>query len=199
MSKVSPPTSSVHSSNGSRIDASRNRVGGAAGPVSPNLIRPASGSVRHRETCPDEPLGETFHWPVEWMPLAGRADMSQRGANPFGNHRCRGAGGIDGDKSGSRIEPQASADVVAADQRTHVALRASAENSESVRSPASLSDGWLTSIGHGLLGLWKRLQQRRQISRSIAELSLLDDRTLRDIGIPHRLQISERVRSARKY
>jgi uncharacterized protein YjiS (DUF1127 family) len=99
-------------------------------------------------------------------------------------------------RSVPRSEPQASAKVAAiAETLTDDADGHAAENGGCANRLASPSRGWLSSIAHGLISLWARWQRRREISRSIAALSQLDDRSLRDIGIHHRLQIPERVRS----
>lgn len=45
---------------------------------------------------------------------------------------------------------------------------------------------------------WSFWRQERDISRSIAALSAMDDQILRDIGIEHRLQIPEIVRHGRR-
>jgi len=133
------------------------------------------------------------------MPPAGHADTSQRGVVPSTNHRSGGEGCIDPGNafaSVSRREPQASTDDVTA-ERTDVARGHSAENSESAKPSGPPFGGLLAPIGQSLSGLWKHLQKRREVSRSIVEVSEMDDRMLRDIGIQHRLQIPERVRFGR--
>ena len=132
------------------------------------------------------------------MPPEGR-DTSRRGVVPStpprsGGERCIDPGSAFA--SVSRREPQANTDDVAA-ERTDVARGHSAENSESAWPSAPPFGGWLATIGQSLSGLWKHLQKRREVSRSIVEVSEMDDRMLRDIGIQHRLQIPERVRFGR--
>lgn len=53
---------------------------------------------------------------------------------------------------------------------------------------------WLRGLFVSLWAYWRRQREMRQ---AIASLSQMDDRTLRDIGIEHRLQIPHLVRSGR--
>jgi uncharacterized protein YjiS (DUF1127 family) len=44
---------------------------------------------------------------------------------------------------------------------------------------------------------WARWRRERQVKRAVATLAEFDDRTLRDIGIPHRSQIEHAARCGR--
>jgi uncharacterized protein YjiS (DUF1127 family) len=58
---------------------------------------------------------------------------------------------------------------------------------------------WLTSPWQTVLALWIRRRRHREIKQAVAALAELDDRTLRDIGIPHRSLIEQAVRYCRDY
>ena len=223
MYRIVQPKSVVHSLQGHRIDASGNNAEGASRPVpdprpesvtagllvdadpaSRHLGRPATGAARYHQTGPAEPLVETLSWPADRLPLAGRADLSHRVVLPLVNHGHRGEAGIDRGGAFASVSRRAlqeiTDDLPATNQydgQDDGARQHSDENTESAKPPAPPSGGWLASVGHSLVALWRRLQQRRDVSRSIAELSQMDDRTLRDIGIYHRLQIPDRVRFGR--
>lgn len=66
---------------------------------------------------------------------------------------------------------------------------------EAAPAPARSWGGWFLGLFVSAWSLWRR---ESEISRSIAALSLMDDRSLRDIGIEHRLQIPAIVRHGRK-
>jgi uncharacterized protein YjiS (DUF1127 family) len=56
---------------------------------------------------------------------------------------------------------------------------------------------WLASSWKGVVILWADVRREREIKKAIAALAELDDRTLRDIGIPHRSRIEQVVRYGR--
>lgn len=56
---------------------------------------------------------------------------------------------------------------------------------------------WLTSSWQVFDTLWAHWRSERQIKTAIDALAELDDRTLRDMGIPHRSQIEYTVRYCR--
>ena len=56
---------------------------------------------------------------------------------------------------------------------------------------------WLTRPWNGMASRWRRWRQEREIAALVVDLAELDDRTLRDIGIPHRSQIEQAVRYGR--
>jgi uncharacterized protein YjiS (DUF1127 family) len=53
---------------------------------------------------------------------------------------------------------------------------------------------WLTLPWEVVVTLWTHGRREREIRRAVAALAELDDRTLRDIGIPHRSHIEQVVR-----
>ncbi len=53
---------------------------------------------------------------------------------------------------------------------------------------------WLTLSWEFVVTLWIYGRREREIRRAVAALAELDDRTLRDIGIPHRSHIEQVVR-----
>jgi uncharacterized protein YjiS (DUF1127 family) len=53
---------------------------------------------------------------------------------------------------------------------------------------------WLTRPWSKVRSRWARWRREREIKKVVAALVELDDRTLRDIGIPHRSQIERLVR-----
>jgi uncharacterized protein YjiS (DUF1127 family) len=53
---------------------------------------------------------------------------------------------------------------------------------------------WLTLPWEAIVILWTRGRRERKIRRAVAALAELDDRTLRDMGIPHRSEIEQVVR-----
>jgi uncharacterized protein YjiS (DUF1127 family) len=56
---------------------------------------------------------------------------------------------------------------------------------------------WLTRPWRGTARRWRRWRHERRIAKLVAALAELDDRTLRDIGIPHRSRIEQAVRYGR--
>jgi len=53
---------------------------------------------------------------------------------------------------------------------------------------------WLTSPCSTVASRWAQWRREREIKKAVAALLELDDRTLRDIGIPHRSEIEQVVR-----
>lgn len=68
------------------------------------------------------------------------------------------------------------------------------ENIESAPAPRP---SWIKRFLGLFVSAWSFWRREHEISRSIAALSAMDDQTLRDIGIEHRLQIPEMVRHGR--
>jgi uncharacterized protein YjiS (DUF1127 family) len=56
---------------------------------------------------------------------------------------------------------------------------------------------WLTRCWNDMVGRWRRWRHEREIAALVADLAELDDRTLQDMGIPHRSQIERAVRYGR--
>ena len=56
---------------------------------------------------------------------------------------------------------------------------------------------WHTSSWEAVVTLWSHWRREREIEQAVAALAEFDDRTLRDIGIPHRSQIERTVRYGR--
>jgi uncharacterized protein YjiS (DUF1127 family) len=56
---------------------------------------------------------------------------------------------------------------------------------------------WLTKSCSGLASKWRHWRHERDIAALVAHLADLDDRTLRDMGIPQRSQIEQAVRYGR--
>jgi uncharacterized protein YjiS (DUF1127 family) len=56
---------------------------------------------------------------------------------------------------------------------------------------------WPKSLLQASVTLWTHWRREREIRKAVMALGELDDRTLRDIGIPHRSQIDEVVRYCR--
>jgi uncharacterized protein YjiS (DUF1127 family) len=202
MSRISPPIFTVYSGGGHSLDDSEFDTtpdlrpvvyvpslhpGARVAPYDPRFFRFDPGQHETRPVTP-------FHDAAPWLgePQQGHADQRERGIGPFG-------GNSGGDPAGAvlhsvpRSEAQASVNVVPI--AGNDADGNDAENVGCANRPASPSRSRLSSIVHGLIGPWVRWQRRREVARSITALSRLDDRSLRDIGIHHRLQISERVRS----
>jgi uncharacterized protein YjiS (DUF1127 family) len=69
---------------------------------------------------------------------------------------------------------------------------------ESCRSSSSIDQSnhrnWLTGFWSTIASRWVRWRREREIKKAAAALLALDDRTLRDIGIPHRSQVEQLVR-----
>jgi uncharacterized protein YjiS (DUF1127 family) len=205
MSRISRPIFTVYSAEDNSLDDTPDlrpvvyvaslHPGVCAGPHGPHLF--GFDPTQH-ETKPDKPFGEAAPWLADCMPQQGHADQRERSIGPMAGYSRGDAAGIDRSnalRSVSLSEPQASPKVAAiANNRTGDADGHAVENFGCASSFASPSSGLLSSIAHGLIGLLGRWQRRREVSRSIAALSRLNDRTLRDIGIDHRLQIPERVR-----
>jgi uncharacterized protein YjiS (DUF1127 family) len=56
---------------------------------------------------------------------------------------------------------------------------------------------WVTMPWSSLAGKWRHWRHERDIAALVAHLADLDDRTLRDMGIPHRSRIEQAVRYGR--
>jgi uncharacterized protein YjiS (DUF1127 family) len=73
-----------------------------------------------------------------------------------------------------------------------------AGQTESYRSPSLIDRSnhrnWLTGPWSTIASRWVRWRREREIKKAVAVLVALDDRTLRDIGIPHRSQVEQLVR-----
>ena len=70
-------------------------------------------------------------------------------------------------------------------------------DSHSFDTDRSSQRNWLTKPWSASASRWARWHREREIKRTVAALAELDDRTLRDIGIPHRSQIEQVVRYCR--
>ena len=209
MSRISRPIFTVYSGKDNSLDASKFDttpdlrpvvyvpsldLGACAVPYDP---RSFGFNPRDQERKPVKPVREAAPWPEEHMPRQGHADQRERGVRDLARYGGGDADGTDQSiaiRSVPRSEPQASAKVATAETLTDDADGHGAENGRGANRLASPSRGWLSSIARGLIGLWGRWQRHREMSRAIEALSRLDDRSLRDIGIHHRLQIRERVR-----
>jgi uncharacterized protein YjiS (DUF1127 family) len=90
------------------------------------------------------------------------------------------------------------------ERRRSIAIVASSMSPKSMSlaqscSLRSFTDGpglrhWLSSPCSAVANRWAQWRRERQIKKSVATLLALDDRTLRDIGIPHRSEIEQVVR-----
>jgi uncharacterized protein YjiS (DUF1127 family) len=56
---------------------------------------------------------------------------------------------------------------------------------------------WLTSSWEVIAALWTHWRREHEIRKTVSVLAECDDRTLRDIGIPHRSQIEQTIRCCR--
>ena len=56
---------------------------------------------------------------------------------------------------------------------------------------------WLAQPWRAIASRWGHWRRQREIKKAVAALTKLDDKTLRDIGIPHRSQIEQVVRYCR--
>jgi uncharacterized protein YjiS (DUF1127 family) len=56
---------------------------------------------------------------------------------------------------------------------------------------------WLTGFWTVIASRWRHWHRERKIKQAVARLAELDDRTLRDMGVPHRSQIEHAVRCGR--
>jgi len=58
---------------------------------------------------------------------------------------------------------------------------------------------WLAMIWRAIVSPWAKWRREREIKKAVTALVEFDDRTLRDMGIPHRSQIEQIVRYGRDY
>jgi hypothetical protein len=56
---------------------------------------------------------------------------------------------------------------------------------------------WLAMIWRAIASRWAKWHREREIRKAVAALVEFDDRTLRDVGIPHRSQIEQALRDGR--
>ena len=54
-------------------------------------------------------------------------------------------------------------------------------------------------IWRAIASRWAKWRREREVKEAVAALAQYDDRTLRDMGIPHRSQIEQIVRDGRDY
>ena len=59
--------------------------------------------------------------------------------------------------------------------------------------------GWLAMIWRATASRWAKWRREREVKEAVAALAQYDERTLRDMGIPHRSQIEQIVRNGRDY
>jgi uncharacterized protein YjiS (DUF1127 family) len=59
--------------------------------------------------------------------------------------------------------------------------------------------GWLAMIWRAIASRWAKWRREGEVKKAVAALAQYDDRTLRDMGIPHRSQIEQIVRDGRDY
>jgi uncharacterized protein YjiS (DUF1127 family) len=86
------------------------------------------------------------------------------------------------------------------ERRTSIALVPAPiahEISIAVEGDQAARPGWLTAAWRVIANRWAKWQRERKISQAVAALSQFDDRTLRDMGIPHRTLIEQTVRYGR--
>ena len=69
----------------------------------------------------------------------------------------------------------------------------------SLYTGASKRKNWLTSLWNPVVILWTHWRHEREVKRAVAKLWELDDRILEDIGIDHRYQIEEVVRTQKRF
>jgi uncharacterized protein YjiS (DUF1127 family) len=69
----------------------------------------------------------------------------------------------------------------------------------SLKTGPSSRWNWLTSFWKSVVALWAHACRKQKIKRTVAALAELDDRTLRDMGIPHRSGIEQVVRYGRDF
>jgi uncharacterized protein YjiS (DUF1127 family) len=86
------------------------------------------------------------------------------------------------------------------ERRTSIALVPAPiahEISIAVEGDQAARPGRLTAAWRLIANRWAKWQREREISQAVAALSQFDDRTLRDMGIPHRTLIEQTVRYGR--
>jgi uncharacterized protein YjiS (DUF1127 family) len=86
------------------------------------------------------------------------------------------------------------------ERRTSIALVPAPiahEMSIAVEDDQAARPGRLTAAWRVIANRWAKWRRERQISQAVAALSQFDDRTLRDMGIPHRTLIEQTVRYGR--
>jgi len=107
-----------------------------------------------------------------------------------------------------RRRPLVVSSTSASPKLTEIGLEQEANRSEARSEAAALAEfegsppfadhpnprHWLTSPCSTVAGRWMQWRRERQIKKAAAALLALDDRTLRDIGIPHRSGIEQVVR-----
>ena len=59
--------------------------------------------------------------------------------------------------------------------------------------------GWLAMIWRATASRWAKWRREREVKEAVVALAQYDERTLRDMGIPHRSQIEQIVRNGRDY
>jgi uncharacterized protein YjiS (DUF1127 family) len=69
--------------------------------------------------------------------------------------------------------------------------------SASFDADGSSHRNWWTKAWAAVASRWTRWRRKREIKKAVAALAEFDDRTLRDMGIPHRSQIEHAARYGR--
>jgi uncharacterized protein YjiS (DUF1127 family) len=101
-------------------------------------------------------------------------------------YRCLGARGRRNERNGFETRMPSTRDVLASPAR-------------GVDRYRSVHPGWPAIIWRAIASRRAKWRREREINRAVAALAECDDRTLRDVGIPHRSQIEQIARYGRDY
>jgi uncharacterized protein YjiS (DUF1127 family) len=96
------------------------------------------------------------------------------------------------------VLPSTGRDLMAVKHDTDCLSEPSIE-SEAVPAGRPSRWNWLTLFWQAARALWTHWRRERKVKRAIDAVSELDNRTLRDIGIPHRSQIDKATRYGRDF
>ena len=146
--------------------------------------------------------GASVHWVATTavMAIATEVDAQQ----------CQNSGRSERQKSISHVSPAARAETAIFEREGAADPTAfgtwTPRTREGIASPArgvdryrSVHPGWPAIIWRAIASRWAKWRREREINRAVAALAECDDRTLRDVGIPHRSQIEQIARYGRDY
>ena len=97
------------------------------------------------------------------------------------------------------LEREGATDRTAFETRTASTRDGLASAARGVDRYRSVHPGWPAIIWRAIASRWAKWRREREINKAVAALAECDDRTLRDMGIPHPSQIEQIVRYGRDY
>ena len=154
---------------------------------SPPVIMPTMTRADRQKTAPWSPLFTSF---IEGFALYG-ASYGCYGAllNAIATSSVESC-----PTEASTPQPE---EISPCERRKFISLVSPAASPGTTAPERETCHDWLAKPWRAIASRWAHWRRQREIKRAVAALAELDDRTLRNIGIPHRSQIEQVVRYCR--